>query len=218
MDDIDRQILTILAEDARASLKMLSAQVGLSSPSTSERLRRLEESGVIQGYTLNVNLQAVGYAFESLVRIKPLPGMLKKVEQLIQAIPEVVECDKVTGEDCFIVLGDVIQLHRARFLRQAQRDLFDHLMARIGDGVHRVPEANHHLFVVDAAANVGFRFVRRFIALLDLQRHLVGAAVLRPAQRANGANDRRIDVGSGAGDHPAGEGRGVEFMLGVQDQ
>ncbi|BEO03145.1 Lrp/AsnC family transcriptional regulator [Serratia marcescens] len=103
MDDIDRQILTLLAQDARASLKTLSAQVGLSSPSTSERLRRLEESGVIQDYTLNVNLQAVGYAFESLVRIKPLPGMLKKVEQLIQAIPEVVECDKVTGEDCFIV-------------------------------------------------------------------------------------------------------------------
>ena len=80
----------------------------------------------------------------------------------------------------FQPIGDVIQLHRPRFLRQAQRDLFDHLMARIGDGVHWVPEANHHLFVVDAAANVGFRFFRRFIALLDLQRHLVGAAVLRP--------------------------------------
>ena len=48
MDDIDRQILTLLAQDARASLKTLSAQVGLSSPSTSERLRRLEESGVIR--------------------------------------------------------------------------------------------------------------------------------------------------------------------------
>ena len=45
----------------------------------------------------------MGYAFQSLVRIKPLPGMLKKVEQMIQEIPEVVECDKVTGEDCFIV-------------------------------------------------------------------------------------------------------------------
>ncbi|MFP7607569.1 Lrp/AsnC family transcriptional regulator [Serratia quinivorans] len=103
MDDIDRQILTLLAEDARVSLKTLSARAGLSSPSTSERLRRLEENGVIQGYTLNINLQALGYAFQSLVRIKPLPGMLKKVEQLIQDIPEVIECDKVTGEDCFIV-------------------------------------------------------------------------------------------------------------------
>ncbi|MBS0976025.1 Lrp/AsnC family transcriptional regulator, partial [Serratia rubidaea] len=66
-------------------------------------LRRLEESGVIQGYTLNVNLQALGYGFQSLVRLKPLPGMLKKVEQMVAAIPEVVECDKVTGEDCFII-------------------------------------------------------------------------------------------------------------------
>ncbi|QHA86064.1 Lrp/AsnC family transcriptional regulator [Serratia rhizosphaerae] len=103
MDIIDHQILALLAEDARMSLKTLSAKVGLSSPSTSERLRRLEESGVIQGYTLNVNLQALGYSFQSLVRLKPLPGMLKKVEQMIAAIPEVVECDKVTGEDCFIV-------------------------------------------------------------------------------------------------------------------
>ncbi|AML59427.1 Leucine-responsive regulatory protein [Serratia rubidaea] len=103
MDIIDHQILALLAEDARMSLKTLSGKVGLSSPSTSERLRRLEESGVIQGYTLNVNLQALGYSFHSLVRIKPLPGMLKKVEQMIIAIPEVIECDKVTGEDCFIV-------------------------------------------------------------------------------------------------------------------
>ncbi|OMQ25730.1 Lrp/AsnC family transcriptional regulator [Serratia oryzae] len=102
MDDIDRQILTILAADARISLKALSAQAGLSSPSTSERLRRLEENGVIQGYTLNVNLQALGYSFQSLVRLKPLPGMLKKVELMLQQIPEVIECDKVTGEDCFI--------------------------------------------------------------------------------------------------------------------
>ncbi|AGB81670.1 HTH-type transcriptional regulator lrpC [Serratia rubidaea] len=103
MDIIDHQILALLAEDARMSLKTLSAKVGLSSPSTSERLRRLEESGVIQGYTLNVNLQALGYGFQSLVRLKPLPGMLKKVEQMVAAIPEVVECDKVTGEDCFII-------------------------------------------------------------------------------------------------------------------
>ena len=102
MDAIDRQILIILADDARISLKALSAQVGLSSPSTAERLRRLEENGVIERYTLKVSLQALGYSFQSLVRIKPLPGMLKKVELMLQEIPEVIECDKVTGEDCFI--------------------------------------------------------------------------------------------------------------------
>lgn len=55
-DDIDRQILTCLVEDARVSLKVLSGRIGLTSPSTAERLKRLEERGVIQGYGARVNL------------------------------------------------------------------------------------------------------------------------------------------------------------------
>ncbi|WP_313084308.1 Lrp/AsnC family transcriptional regulator [Atlantibacter sp.] len=103
IDDIDRQILACLAEDARLSLKVLSGKVGLSSPSTAERLKRLEEKGVIQGYGARVNLAALGYSLQALVRVKPLPGMLHKVEKMIQALPECIECDKVTGEDCFVM-------------------------------------------------------------------------------------------------------------------
>ncbi|ATF93869.1 Lrp/AsnC family transcriptional regulator [Cedecea neteri] len=102
-DDIDRHILTILAADARISLKVLSGKIGLSSPSTAERVKRLEERGVINGYTMNANLEALGYTLQGLVRMKPLPGMLHKVEKMIQAIPECIECDKITGEDCFII-------------------------------------------------------------------------------------------------------------------
>jgi Lrp/AsnC family leucine-responsive transcriptional regulator len=102
-DDIDRHILTILAADARISLKVLSGKIGLSSPSTAERVKRLEERGVINGYTMNANLPALGYTLQGLVRMKPLPGMLHKVEKMIQAIPECIECDKITGEDCFII-------------------------------------------------------------------------------------------------------------------
>ncbi|AJZ88445.1 HTH-type transcriptional regulator lrpC [Beauveria bassiana D1-5] len=102
-DDIDRHILTILAADARISLKVLSGKIGLSSPSTAERVKRLEERGVINGYTMNANLAALGYTLQGLVRMKPLPGMLHKVEKMIQAIPECIECDKITGEDCFII-------------------------------------------------------------------------------------------------------------------
>ncbi|EJF32718.1 Lrp/AsnC family transcriptional regulator [Enterobacter sp. Ap-916] len=102
-DDIDRHILTILAADARISLKVLSGKIGLSSPSTAERVKRLEERGVINGYTMNANLTALGYTLQGLVRMKPLPGMLHKVEKMIQAIPECIECDKITGEDCFII-------------------------------------------------------------------------------------------------------------------
>jgi len=103
IDEIDRQIVGCLAEDARMSLKVLSARVGLTSPSTAERVKRLEERGVIQGYGAHVNLAALGYTLQALVRVRPMPGMLHKVDKMIQAIPECIECDKVTGEDCFVM-------------------------------------------------------------------------------------------------------------------
>lgn len=103
IDAIDRQIVGCLAEDARMSLKVLSARVGLTSPSTAERVKRLEERGVIQGYGAHVNLAALGYTLQALVRVRPMPGMLHKVDKMIQAIPECIECDKVTGEDCFVM-------------------------------------------------------------------------------------------------------------------
>ncbi|XTZ40241.1 Lrp/AsnC family transcriptional regulator [Salmonella enterica] len=103
IDDIDRAILTCLAEDARISLKVLSARVGLTSPSTAERMKRLEERGFIQGYGARIDLASLGYTLQALVRIRPLPGMLHKVEKMIQDMPQCIECDKVTGEDCFVM-------------------------------------------------------------------------------------------------------------------
>ncbi|AHJ73718.2 AsnC family transcriptional regulator [Kosakonia sacchari SP1] len=103
IDDIDRAILACLAEDARQSLKVLSARVGLTSPSTAERVKRLEERGVIEGYGARVNLTMLDYRLQALVRVRPMPGMLQKVDKMLQALPECIECDKVTGEDCFVV-------------------------------------------------------------------------------------------------------------------
>ena len=103
LDDIDRQILACLVEDARMSLKVLSGRIGLTSPSTAERLKRLEERGAIQGYGARVNLAALGYTLQALVRVRPLPGLLHKVDKYIQAMPECIESDKVTGEDCFVI-------------------------------------------------------------------------------------------------------------------
>jgi len=102
LDELDRRILSALADDARMSLKELAARIGLSSPSTSERLKRLEERGVIRGFMLDIEPDALGYMLQAVVRIRPLPGQLHIVQRLIEEIPEVVECDKVTGEDCFI--------------------------------------------------------------------------------------------------------------------
>jgi Lrp/AsnC family leucine-responsive transcriptional regulator len=102
MDSIDQAILSQLHQDARTSLKELAERVGLSSPSVSERLRRLEERGVVRAFTVDIEPRALGYQLQAIVRIKPLPGQLAAVEQLIRDTPEFCECDKVTGDDCFV--------------------------------------------------------------------------------------------------------------------
>ncbi|WP_438308287.1 Lrp/AsnC family transcriptional regulator [Pseudomonas guariconensis] len=101
-DDIDQLLINALMEDSRRSLKALAQVSGLSAPSVSERLRRLEERGVLRGYTVEVDPRSFGYQLQAIVRIRPLPGQLQEVERQIIAIPEFTECDKVTGEDCFI--------------------------------------------------------------------------------------------------------------------
>jgi Lrp/AsnC family transcriptional regulator, leucine-responsive regulatory protein len=102
LDELDRRILEILVDDARISLKELASQVKLSSPSTSERLRRLEERGAIRAFTVDVDPRALGYELQAIVRIRPMPGKLAAVQKLLVDIREFSECDKVTGDDCFI--------------------------------------------------------------------------------------------------------------------
>lgn len=102
LDEVDKRIVDILVENARVSLKELAARVNLSSPSTSERLKRLEERGVIRAFTVDVDPHALGYTLQAIVRIRPLPGQLQRVQGLIEEIPEFSECDKVTGDDCFV--------------------------------------------------------------------------------------------------------------------
>jgi len=101
-DDIDQVLIAALMADSRRSLKALAQISGLSSPSVAERLRRLEERGVLKGYTVEIDPKCFGYQLQAIVRIRPLPGQLQEVERQILAIPEFTECDKVTGDDCFI--------------------------------------------------------------------------------------------------------------------
>ncbi len=102
LDDIDRRIIALLQTDARMPIKTLAEHVGLSSPGASDRLRRLEDRGVIRAFTLDIDPHALGYSLQAIVRIKPLPGRLQEVQQILETIPELSECDKVTGDDCFI--------------------------------------------------------------------------------------------------------------------
>jgi Lrp/AsnC family leucine-responsive transcriptional regulator len=102
LDEVDQRILDALAENARLSLKELAQAAGLSSPSAAERLRRLEDRGVITAFTIDIDSAALGYPLQAIVRVRPLPGQLHVVQRVIQETPEFVECDKVTGDDCFI--------------------------------------------------------------------------------------------------------------------
>ncbi len=119
-DEIDQQLIVALTEDSRRSLKALAQISGLSSPSVAERLRKLEEKGVLKGYGVDVDPRAFGYQLQAIVRIRPLPGQLHEVERQIQATPQFTECDKVTGEDCFIA-----RLH-VRSMEQLD-EILDHI-------------------------------------------------------------------------------------------
>ena len=102
LDETDRALIAALSENARQSLADLARTVGLSGPSVAERLRRLEEAGLVSGYTVDLDHRALGYSLTAIVRIRPLPGQLHMVEKLLVESPEVIECDKVTGDDCYI--------------------------------------------------------------------------------------------------------------------
>lgn len=107
LDRVDARLLEMLAEDARTSLADLARAVGLSSPSVSERLKRLEEAGVIEGYTVRISPPALGLPLAAWLRVRPLPGELKRVAEILQGLPAIVECDRITGEDCFIARAHV---------------------------------------------------------------------------------------------------------------
>lgn len=121
LDDVNRRLLTELQADPRLPMTELGRRVGMSSPAVTERVRRLEEAGVIRGYRLDVDPAALGLPLTAFIRVRPNPGQLPKVAELARAIPEVAECHRVTGDDCFIVkiyLPAMAQLDRIldRFL------------------------------------------------------------------------------------------------------
>jgi Lrp/AsnC family leucine-responsive transcriptional regulator len=101
LDHIDRKIIGELSVDGRVPLAELGRRVSLSSPAVAERVQRLERAGVITGYRAEIDPRALGYNLTAIVRIKPAAGQLPKIPELALQIPEVGECYRITGEDCF---------------------------------------------------------------------------------------------------------------------
>lgn len=125
LDQINIRLLRELQRDPRAPMATLARRVRMSAPAVTERVRRLEDAGVIAGYRMDVAPQALGLLVTAYVRIRPAPGQLAKVAELAERAPEVVECHRITGEDCFLLrvcVSDMRQLESAldRFLAFGQ--------------------------------------------------------------------------------------------------
>jgi Lrp/AsnC family leucine-responsive transcriptional regulator len=84
--------------------------VNLSAPSVAERVRRLEESGVIRRYSIEIDPAALGLPLAAWLRIRPMPGKLSKVAEILDTLPAIVECDRITGDDCFLARAHVASL------------------------------------------------------------------------------------------------------------
>ncbi len=119
------ELLRALQEDPRQPVSKLASRIGMSAPAVKERLARLEETGVVRGYRLDLDPKALGWPITAYVRVRPVPGQLPKIAELAQKMPQVVECHRVTGEDCFIMKVHLDALENLdlildRFLRYGQ--------------------------------------------------------------------------------------------------
>lgn len=124
-DTTDARLLAELQGDARLTNVELGRRVNLSAPAVADRLRRLERDGVITGYRAEVDPKALGFAFGVIMRIRPSARQLHKVAELARETPEVVECHRITGDDCFFMklhLRDIEHLEEVvdRFLIYGQ--------------------------------------------------------------------------------------------------
>ncbi len=103
LDDVGWQLLRELQEDARLSYAELGRRVGLSLPAVAERMRRMEEGGIITGYRVEIDGQKVGLPVMAFVRINATGEKYPAIIALARDLPQVLECHHLTGTDSFIM-------------------------------------------------------------------------------------------------------------------
>lgn len=121
LDDINRELLDILQIDGRISYKELGQRIGLTAPAVAERVRKLEEAGVITGYRAVVDYEAVGFPILSIIRLKA-PMRTEGIDPKIAAIPNVIEASRVTGSDSHVIRA---RLRRTRDLEELLHDVWE---------------------------------------------------------------------------------------------
>lgn len=103
LDTVNRRLLRELDREPRITMSALARRVGMSAPAVSERIQRLERAGVITGYRVNISPAALGLPVTAFVRVRPTAGQLPKIAELAQETPEISECHRISGEDCFLI-------------------------------------------------------------------------------------------------------------------
>lgn len=112
LDAVNWQILEALQQDARLSYAELGRRVGLSAPAVQERVRKLEDSGIIKGYRAEVDCHKLGRAIIAFTRVANAGQSERHIQKLMQELPEVLECHHVVGNDCFIIKLGVPTMQR----------------------------------------------------------------------------------------------------------
>ncbi len=103
IDSKDLDIIEALQANARVPLSELGRTIGLSQPAISERVKRLEEAGVIEGYAAKINPRALGLGLTAIIRLRTTHEHIKTCLKKFVEIPHIVEVNRVTGEDCFVL-------------------------------------------------------------------------------------------------------------------
>ena len=124
-DAINRKIIAALQENARISYAELGKRVHLSAPAVAERIRKLEQSGVITGYSLKVDLDKLGYPIVALVQCKVFRTKERQFKALVLSYDEVIECQNVTGEQAFLVKLAVASMSHLDAILEEFCDLSD---------------------------------------------------------------------------------------------
>ncbi len=103
MDTINKDLLKFLQQDAKQSNTSLGRKIGISSPAISERIKKLEDTGVIQGYKTLISPKEMGYQLKAIITLKAFMGKLKPFLKKVKSYDEVINCYRVTGDENIVM-------------------------------------------------------------------------------------------------------------------
>lgn len=123
MDDLDHQILKLLTSNARMPVKEIADQVALTSPAVSSRIHKLEQSGIIGGYTVTLRRPQEQTNVDAIIGVSAPPHNSKALMSLMHDLPEVLQCFHVTGDHSFMVRVSCVNMARLEHVIQAFQKL-----------------------------------------------------------------------------------------------